>query len=78
MSRSFVLFPAASRQQARQSRVSSCRPAVASYLQQHADRLRSVPEHGVFYFVSTPFITAVMTKRFNDLPIFDPFGETWT
>ena len=53
-------------------------PVGAAYLRQHAEQLKSVPKQGVFYFVSTPFITAVMTKRTNHLPIFDAFSETWT
>jgi hypothetical protein len=48
------------------------------YLRRHAELLRSVNAGRMIYFTGTPFITAVMTRKVNDLSIFDPFGETWT
>ena len=51
---------------------------VAAYLQERNDQIKSIQSHDMFYFVSAPFITALMTKRTNDWPIFDPFAETWT
>jgi hypothetical protein len=51
---------------------------VALYLQQRNDQIKSIQSHDMFYFVSAPFITTLMTKRTNDWPIFDPFAETWT
>jgi hypothetical protein len=50
----------------------------AVYLRRHADLLRSIDALRMVYFTGTPFIMAVMTRKVNDLTVFDPFGETWT
>jgi len=51
---------------------------VATYLQKRNDQIKSIQSYDMFYFVSVPFATALMTKRANNWPIFDPFSETWT
>jgi hypothetical protein len=51
---------------------------VAAYLQERNNQIKWIQSYDMFYFVSAPFTTALMTKRANDSPIFDPFVETWT
>jgi hypothetical protein len=49
----------------------------ANYLDAHAAALMAAPAD-IVYFASTPFSMALASGRTNPLPIFDPFGETWT
>jgi hypothetical protein len=51
---------------------------MAVYLRRHAELLQSIHAERMIYITGTPFITAVMTRKVNDLSVFDPFGETWT
>jgi hypothetical protein len=50
----------------------------ATYLRRHAELLRSIHAPRMFYFTGTPFIMTVMTRKQNDLAVFDPFAETLT
>jgi len=47
---------------------------LAAYLQGRNNQIKTIQSHDMFCFVSAPFITALMTKRTNDWPIFDPFA----
>src|SRR5262249_47153076 len=49
-----------------------------AYLRKRNNQIKSIQSRDMFYFVGAPFITALMTKRNNNLPIFDLFAETWT